>query len=74
MENKTAIGLFFLIIIILLLAWMLLPGGVPGEIEAVTEDFRIALWQYRSLDVLVQITIVFTGVMAVLSLLREDET
>jgi len=54
----------------ILLGWMILPtlgGGAP----LVERSFAEVLWQDRGLDVLVQIVLIFAGVLGVLGLLAE---
>jgi uncharacterized MnhB-related membrane protein len=56
---------------VLLLGWMALPQiGVP--VAAAESTFRHTLWQQRSADVLVQIVLLFVGVIGVLGLLATD--
>ena len=53
-----------------MLAWMCLPAlGVrqPGSDHL----FPIVLWQQRGLDVLMQIVLIFAGIMGILGLLSE---
>lgn len=56
----------------LLLGWSLLP---VGEVEMATAErsFGVVMWQERSLDVLVQIGLIFAGVIGVLGLLAEEK-
>ena len=55
-----------------LLAWKALPaiGLVPAGTETVS--FSQMLWQQRGLDVLVQIVLIFAGVLGFLGLLSPD--
>lgn len=51
-----------------LLAWMLLPVNPPAP--AVAEaDFTQMLWEARGLDMLLQVVLIFAGVMGMLGLL-----
>jgi uncharacterized MnhB-related membrane protein len=55
-----------------LLAWMCLPAvgvSLPGS----NELFATVLWQQRGLDVLMQVVLVFAGVMGILGLLSESK-
>lgn len=55
-----------------LLAWLILPQ-LPGVRAAAAADapFFVQVWENRLLDLIVQIAIVISGVMGVLSLLGE---
>jgi len=53
----------------LLLAWMILPAR-GAAVPETGEAFRRVLWQARGLDVLVQIVLIFGGILGVLGLLR----
>ncbi len=57
---------------LVLLGWLTLPNvgitlPVPGA-----EQFPIALWQHRSVDVLLQVALIFAGVLGVVGLLTEE--
>lgn len=72
-----AIGLVALSI--LLLGWMGLPGLAATLQLNVTQpfpsaaDFAQAFWDQRSLDIVVQIVLIFAGVLGVLGLLSDSE-
>jgi uncharacterized MnhB-related membrane protein len=54
--------------VVVLAVWMVLPAGTGSE--AVAEgDFATTLWQERGLDALVQVGLIFAGVIGVLGLL-----
>ncbi len=55
-----------------LLAWLILPQ-LPGvrAVAAVEAPFFVQVWENRLLDLVVQIAVVISGVMGVLSLLGE---
>jgi uncharacterized MnhB-related membrane protein len=53
---------------VVLLAWMVLPAG-SGQPAGPESDFATMLWQERGLDALVQVGLIFAGVMGVLGLL-----
>jgi NADH:ubiquinone oxidoreductase subunit 6 (subunit J) len=63
-----------LVLFVLLLGWYLLPGSVkpvlPINYEAPLTDI---LWQQRGLDVLVQVVLIFSGVLGLLGLLAETK-
>lgn len=65
---RLAVGM--LLIFAALLGWMILP--LDGIDSASSEkSFAAVLWDDRALDVLVQIVLIFTGVLGVLGLLSE---
>jgi uncharacterized MnhB-related membrane protein len=55
-----------------LLAWKVLPALVTLPTAASSVTFTEALWQQRSLDVLVQIVLIFAGVLGFLGLLSPE--
>jgi NADH:ubiquinone oxidoreductase subunit 6 (subunit J) len=59
------------IISAILLGWMTLPLQVGQGGPAEQASFATLLWQDRGLDVLVQIVLIFSGVLGVLGLLAE---
>lgn len=55
-----------------LVAWFTLPSAEP--VTAVAEpSFSVMLWEQRGLDVLVQIGLIFAGVLGILGILAEKE-
>lgn len=71
---------------VLLLGWLILPTGEDGlvqpeqqpsvvisaaGIEPADEPLQTILWQQRGLDVLVQVVLIFSGILGVLGLLAE---
>ncbi len=55
-----------------LLGWLALPAAgitlpVPGA-----GQFATALWEHRAVDVLLQVALIFTGVLGVIGLLAEE--
>jgi len=63
-----ALGLVLLSI--LLLAWFVLPAPLEEHV-ADEASLSTALWEARSLDVLLQITLIFAGVLGLLGLMAE---
>lgn len=65
------VGLVLVTVTGLLLGWMTLPalGVTPPLAES---SFATILWEDRGLDVLVQIALIFAGVVGVLGLLGEE--
>jgi len=71
LPRPLALGL--VILSSLLLGWLTLPVidiGVPHP----ELPFASVLWQQRGLDVLVQVVLIFAGILGVLGLLAEAET
>lgn len=56
---------------VLLAALAAFQTAAPGS--GATQPFAVMLWQQRSLDVLVQIVLIFAGVLGLLGLLAEAE-
>jgi len=59
---------------VVLLGWMTLsrlPAVLP---ENVVGRFAVTVWEDRNLDVLLQIVLIFAGVLGVIGLLSEDKT
>jgi NADH:ubiquinone oxidoreductase subunit 6 (subunit J) len=64
------IGIPFLLI--LLLGWFILPGSMdPVAALGMENTMSDILWNQRSLDVLVQVVLIFSGVLGLLGLLAE---
>lgn len=55
-----------------LLAWKVMPSFGAVKVAAQTMSFTEMLWQQRGLDVLVQIVLIFAGVLGFLGLLSPD--
>lgn len=65
------VGIILVVVAALLLGWMTLPAlGITPPLAEGT--FATMLWQERGLDVLVQIVLIFAGVVGVLGLLGEE--
>jgi NADH:ubiquinone oxidoreductase subunit 6 (subunit J) len=60
------------ILFVLLLGWYILPASVNPLAAAATEgSMNDVLWHQRGLDVLVQVVLIFSGVLGLLGLLAE---
>lgn len=57
-----------------LLGWFVLPAADPAAAAATELPFAAMLWQQRGLDVMVQIGLIFAGVLGILGILAEVET
>jgi uncharacterized MnhB-related membrane protein len=55
-----------------LLGWLTLPAAGGLLPLAGAQRFATALWEQRSADVLLQVALIFTGVLGVIGLLAED--
>lgn len=56
-----------------LLGWLVLPGFGPQTAVAVDGTFTSQVWGERRLDVLLQIVLIFSGVLGMLGLLAESK-
>ncbi len=57
-----------------LLGWYILPASVnPQAVSSTEADLNEVLWQQRGLDVLVQVVLIFSGVLGLLGLLAESK-
>ncbi len=57
---------------ILLLAWFIMPTAGTSPLSAIANPpLTIVLWQERGLDLIVQIVLIFSGVLGLLGLLAE---
>lgn len=70
MPRPVALGL--VIVSVVLLGWLVLPL-TAGEHPTAGSSFAAVLWEQRSLDVLVQIVLIFAGVLGLLGLLAETK-
>ncbi len=60
------------VLFVFLLAWYLLPAAVnPLPVRTTGASLSQVLWQDRGLDVLVQVVLIFSGVLGLLGLLAE---
>jgi uncharacterized MnhB-related membrane protein len=64
------LGSVLVLSIVILLGWMVVPGFFtsPETTELSSTDI---LWQVRGLDLIVQVTLIFAGVLSVLGLLSD---
>jgi uncharacterized MnhB-related membrane protein len=60
-----------IIVAVLLLGWMILPGLLPLPPSGPQLSFHEILWSDRKLDILLQVVLIFSGVLGVLGLLSE---
>ena len=59
-------------IFILLLGWFILPTAGTSPVSAITNPpLAKVLWQERGLDLIVQVVLIFSGVLGLLGLLAE---
>jgi NADH:ubiquinone oxidoreductase subunit 6 (subunit J) len=57
---------------LILLGWFILPGMQSALSLPQVSQFGIEVWDKRSLDVLLQVVLIFAGVLGILGLLAED--
>jgi uncharacterized MnhB-related membrane protein len=58
---------------VLLLGWLTLPGFLADPGGAAQPGFSAVLWRDRSLDLMLQIVLIFAGVLGVIGLLAESK-
>lgn len=57
---------------VILLGWFVWPSTVPAAVAAAPEAaLPIVLWETRGLDLMVQVVLIFSGVLGLLGLLAE---
>ncbi len=54
-------------------AWMVLPGQQPALTEAGPAVFTSVLWKDRAVDMVLQVALIFAGVLGILTLLGGHE-
>jgi uncharacterized MnhB-related membrane protein len=64
------LGIILVLCLILLLVWMVTPGFITGEKTSELSSTDV-LWEVRGLDLLVQVSLIFAGVLSVLGLLSD---
>lgn len=60
-----------LVLTLLLLGWLILPHVAPASSFVDNLPFAKAVWESRSLDVLLQVVLIFSGVLGLLGLLAD---
>jgi NADH:ubiquinone oxidoreductase subunit 6 (subunit J) len=67
-----ALGGVLALLAAILLGWLSLPAGAsrPPAVEAGISEM---IWQVRGLDILVQVVLIFSGVLGLLGLLAEEK-
>jgi uncharacterized MnhB-related membrane protein len=53
--------------------WVLEPLQVTAAAQAAEEPLQVLIWEQRGLDVLVQVVLIFSGVLGLLGLLAEEK-
>jgi NADH:ubiquinone oxidoreductase subunit 6 (subunit J) len=60
------------LLFVLLLGWFILPGSInPSTVVGAEGSMNDVFWHQRGLDVLVQVVLIFSGVLGLLGLLAE---
>jgi NADH:ubiquinone oxidoreductase subunit 6 (subunit J) len=67
-----ALGGVLALLAAILLGWLSLPAGASQPL-AVEASISEMIWQVRGLDVLVQVVLIFSGVLGLLGLLAEEK-
>jgi uncharacterized MnhB-related membrane protein len=62
----------FLAVCLLLMGWFILPRETLVNIAEDKDSFAQVVWNLRSLDMLLQVILIFTGVLGVVGLLAEN--
>ena len=57
---------------LLLIGWLILPRAVLTNIAEDKDSFAQVVWNLRSLDMLLQVILIFSGVLGVVGLLAEN--
>ena len=65
------LGIGFALLFVTLLGWYVLPGSIVSPASVVDRSFSVVLWQERGLDLIVQVVLIFSGVLGLLGLLAE---
>jgi len=66
------LGMGLALLFIFLLGWYVLPGSIVSSASAVVEQpMSEVLWQQRGIDLVVQVVLIFSGVLGLLGLLAE---
>jgi uncharacterized MnhB-related membrane protein len=68
-----SLSLFLIFLSVGLLTWFSLPNMNLPEIISPTTQLASALWYGRSLDVVLQIVLIFSGVLGVIGLLGDEK-
>ncbi len=64
------LGIALVLCLVVLLGWMVIPGLLTAEPAAELSSTDI-LWDVRGLDLIVQVSLIFAGVLSVLGLLSD---
>lgn len=74
MKKRTVAPLAIFVLVFLFLGLVLFRIMNPDVVREVPEgDFRSWLWQFKSLDLIVQVTLVFAGALGISAILPGDE-
>ena len=64
------LGIALVLCLVILLGWMVVPGFLTAQPSAELSSTDI-LWDVRGLDLIVQVSLIFAGVLSVLGLLSD---
>lgn len=64
----------FILLAVVGLGWLLIPALNPTWVDATdTNSFVVSLWRNRYLDVILQVALIFAGVLALMGMLSEGK-
>ena len=69
---KTILGIISAVAFVGLFILMFLPTPLPEVQVTVAQSFSSALWDFRCLDVFVQLLILLSGTFAILTLIKRE--
>jgi NADH:ubiquinone oxidoreductase subunit 6 (subunit J) len=61
----------FALLFVILLGWYVLPGSIASSASVADGSLSVVLWQERGMDLIVQVVLIFAGVLGLLGLLAE---
>jgi len=71
MDAKEIIGIIAALVFIAFGVLLFVPQPQPEISLTVTKSFSQALWEFRSLDVFLQLLIILAGTFSILTLVKE---
>jgi hypothetical protein len=71
MEARDIIGIIAALAFIVFSIFLFIPSPQPEISLTVAKSFSQALWEFRSLDVFLQLLIILAGTFSILTLVKE---
>lgn len=65
------LGIGIAVLFVGLLGWYVLPSSIIASPTAADQSLSVVLWQERGMDLIVQVILIFSGVLGLLGLLAE---